>query len=230
MAIDVNGFIISSENLVELRNSIVEALQNNHTTTLEEWDQVYNLEEYPDLPEELKDPGADLLTSELWLHTAAKDGGSVANTLFRETDGTIRALDSLLINNIQSNLQQIFEWIEDNNSSFVDTLEDPYINVFGSGNFGLSVSEFANFITSLQKAAGAQELLESFDNLKADLDFIKSLLSEINSFGDVTGWASQEYAEQIGLLSVYTEDPGFFDRLISNTKSAKTKVEVLLGI
>ena len=230
MAIDVNGFIISSENLVELRNSIVEALQNNHTTTLEEWDQVYNLEEYPDLPEELKDPGADLLTSELWLHTAAKDGGSVANTLFRETDGTIRALDSLLINNIQSNLQQIFEWIEDNNSSFVDTLEDPYINVFGSGNFGLSVSEFANFITILQKAAGAQELLESFDNLKADLDFIKSLLSEINSFGDVTGWASQEYAEQIGLLSVYTEDPGFFDRLISNTKSAKTKVEVLLGI
>ena len=230
MAIDVNGFIISSENLVELRNSIVEALQNNHTTTLEEWDQVYNLEEYPDLPEELKDPGADLLTSELWLHTAAKDGGSVANTLFRETDGTIRALDSLLINNIQSNLQQIFEWIEDNNSSFVDTLEDPYINVFGSGNFVLSVSEFANFITILQKAAGAQELLESFDNLKADLDFIKSLLSEINSFGDVTGWASQEYAEQIGLLSVYTEDPGFFDRLISNTKSAKTKVEVLLGI
>jgi len=182
------------------------------------------------LPEELKEPGTDLLISELWLHTAVKDGGGLTNQLFRETDGTIRALEGGLINDIQSNLQQIFEWIRANNSSFVDTLEDPYIDVFNSSNFGLSVSEFTNFIAILQKATGVSELIEAFTNLKADLDFIKNLLSEISSSKDFAGWANQEYSEQIALLSVYAEDPGIIDRLISNTKSAETTTEVLIGI
>ena len=220
---DLDTFIVDGLGLIDLQNQMLISLQEVYNDVIEDWQDVYNLENMPKLPDKLLDPGPSLTTSELWLHnvkegTELAAGNNEAYILFFQTERYNRFLPQAHPD-IKSEIQKITSWYNENNKPIPEAIQnnESFLEIFQnpSSEVRLTIPELKQFISALRSTSSILEILSIIGDLNSIIDFIQELITEINSKGSMLNWAIEHLADEIAKLSEYIE-PSFLENLENN--------------